>query len=328
MFGNTPLPQTNDHNEHILPQPPINAQCMLADSKTRSVDLARRIIIEIAQSSARTKDGEVCIGKEDILKITNKRRLYDVTGPLEAMGLIQSTKINIIWIGCRVGAFNFVPQHTRNSNFIGNNAEFLKKFGRKTDLNIPQSTDLLPAPPLPKRQRKHISAENDQKEKLKFLAKRKQLLLNELDEKKQILMKGDQYLDYEELCRGCEIYFNKTNANSALPNLFIVSGHCILDKLETKQCNLQSNTEHPRLQEKVIYQFKSIQGPLDLHYIDNQLNTISPQAALRSAILRPSDMLDNIVVFNSPDLRGSRPSMFETPALDALKFGEVFEMSD
>jgi hypothetical protein len=62
----------------------------------------------LSESEARTKDGDVCVGKDEILKITNKRRLYDVTGPLEAMGLIETTKINIIWTGGKLGGFSFV----------------------------------------------------------------------------------------------------------------------------------------------------------------------------------------------------------------------------
>lgn len=75
--------------------------------------------MELAESEARTKDGDVCVGKDDILKITNKRRLYDVTGPLEAMGLIQTTKINIVWTGCKIGCFWFVPANSRNFQFVG-----------------------------------------------------------------------------------------------------------------------------------------------------------------------------------------------------------------
>lgn len=107
------------------------------DNKTRSIDLARRIVMELAESEARTKDGDVCVGKDDILKITNKRRLYDVTGPLEAMGLVLTTKINIVWTGCRIGAFAFVPSAARNFNFVGKNGEMIARYGRRTDLPLP-----------------------------------------------------------------------------------------------------------------------------------------------------------------------------------------------
>lgn len=89
--------------------------------------------MELADSEARTKDGDVCVGKDEILKITNKRRLYDVTGPLEAMGLIETTKINIIWTGCRIGAFAFVPPTARNVMVSGKNADDLIRFGYKGD---------------------------------------------------------------------------------------------------------------------------------------------------------------------------------------------------
>ena len=115
-------------------QPSMYASTQGADSKTRSIDLARRIILELAGSEARTREGDVCVGKDEILRITNKRRLYDVTGPLEAMGLIQTTKINIVWTGCRIGAFAFVPGDMRNAPFAGRNAEEMARFPRRNDL--------------------------------------------------------------------------------------------------------------------------------------------------------------------------------------------------
>lgn len=109
-------------------------QTAFPDSKTRSIDLARRIITELADSEARTKDGDICVGKDEILKITNKRRLYDVTGPLESMKLIQTTKINIIWTGNRLGSYSFVPPGARNANATGKYHEELIKFGRRNDI--------------------------------------------------------------------------------------------------------------------------------------------------------------------------------------------------
>ena len=38
-------------------------------------------------------------------------------------------------------------------------------------------------------------------------------------------------------------------------------------------------------------------------------------------------MDNNTVIFASPDVRGSR-GLLETPALDVLKFGEAFDLSD
>lgn len=141
------------------------------ETKTRSIDLARRIILELADSEARTKDGDLCVGKDEVLKITNKRRLYDVTGPLEAMGLIETTKINIIWTGCRIGAFSFVPSTCRNTNILGRNFDELARFGRRTDLPLPKPPKNIDAqvPRPPKRKK----ADSEAKERLKFLLRRK-----------------------------------------------------------------------------------------------------------------------------------------------------------
>lgn len=105
-------------------------------STTRSIELARRLICELSTSAARTREGYVCIAKDDLLTITNKRRLYDVTGPLEAMGVIQTTKLFIIWTGPRLGSFSFVSSSSRNSEFVGCNALFLSQYGKRTDIPI------------------------------------------------------------------------------------------------------------------------------------------------------------------------------------------------
>lgn len=102
-------------------------------STTRSIELARRLICELSTSAARTREGYVCIAKDDLLSVTNKRRLYDVTGPLEAMGVIQTTKLFIIWTGPRLGSFSFVNSSSRNSEFVGCNALFLSQYGKRAD---------------------------------------------------------------------------------------------------------------------------------------------------------------------------------------------------
>ena len=176
----------------------VRAQQM--DSKTRSIDLARRIILELADSEARNKDGDGCVGKDEILKITNKRRLDDVTGPLEAMGLIETTKINIIWTGCRIGAFSFVPATARNAMVSGKNADDLAQFGYKGDFSAHTKVRIPDAPPkIPRKKKQDCEA----KERLRFLLKRRALLNGELHEKElQIKRLGHLGVTYAEICNG------------------------------------------------------------------------------------------------------------------------------
>lgn len=100
-------------------------------STTRSIEMARRLILELSRSAARTREGYVCIAKDDLLSITNKRRLYDVTGPLEAMGVIQTTRLFIVWMGPRLDSFTFVDPTSLNASFAGKNAHQLSLYGRR-----------------------------------------------------------------------------------------------------------------------------------------------------------------------------------------------------
>ena len=160
--------------------------------------------MELADSEARTKDGDLCVGKDEILKITNKRRLYDFTGPLEAMGLIETTKINIIWTGCRIGSFSFVPVTCRNVNMLGRNCDELAKFGRRADLPLPRPPKNIDAniPKMPKKKK----ADSEIKERLRFLIKRKSLLLAELREKELSLNKRKPLgVSYTNICIGVQL---------------------------------------------------------------------------------------------------------------------------
>ncbi|TNJ27509.1 hypothetical protein GMRT_10812 [Giardia muris] len=100
-------------------------------STTRSIEMARRLILELSRSAARTREGYVCIAKDDLLSITNKRRLYDVTGPLEAMGVIQTTRLFIVWMGPRLDSFTFVDPTSLNASFAGKNAHQLSLYGKR-----------------------------------------------------------------------------------------------------------------------------------------------------------------------------------------------------
>ncbi|CAL5994636.1 Conserved_hypothetical protein [Hexamita inflata] len=296
------------------------------DTKTRSIDLARKIILELSESEARTKDGDVCVGKEEILKITNKRRLYDVTGPLEAMGLIETTKINIIWTGCRMGAFNFVQATCRNANAVGRNNEELQKFGRRSDLQLPKTQNMpnMALPRLPKK--KKVDA--DVRDKIKFLIKRRALLINELREKEAQAAKIRPLgVSYNDCVLGVQILINQmeqekqsqnyTKAfpelSSTIPNLFIVSGESSLTILESQPIQIKSNIDQPKLQEKVFFEFTAKQ-PLEIHYIcNNNQATISPN--MGGNPLRNSDNQ-----FTSPPFH--KQGFFETPLLNELKFGD------
>lgn len=62
-----------------------------------------------------------------------------MTGPLEAMGVIQTTKLFIIWTGPRLGSFSFVSSSSRNSDFVGCNALFLSQYGKRASAPIKEA---------------------------------------------------------------------------------------------------------------------------------------------------------------------------------------------
>lgn len=62
------------------------------------------------------------INKSYIVSAELKRKLYDILVPLENLGLIQTTKDFIIYIGPPFSSFSYIDPSAVNYNFKGRNS--------------------------------------------------------------------------------------------------------------------------------------------------------------------------------------------------------------
>lgn len=216
-------------------------------------------------------------------------------------------------------------------NAHGRNQEELARFGRRADVQVPKAIKpidvAIPKPP------KRRGGNSELKDKLRYLTKRRNLLLAELHEKEaQIYTKKPLQISYQDVCVGVQFYIqslqnqmqseNYTKAYAELqqtiPNLFIISGEHTHQIYESQQFPIRSNVDRPKLQEKVIFEFTNPRGQnLEIHYIDNNnLATISPN--MGATMLRNSDNQVTSPTFGRMSGTGG---FFETPLLNELKYG-------
>lgn len=338
---------SSEHEGHRLIRTTASGE---KQSTTRSIDLARRLVQELSESAARTKEGHICIAKDELLTITNKRRLYDVTGPLEAMGLIETNKSSIIWAGPRIGSFSFIPRTACNINVSGKNAAMLAQYGKKYDYIIPsgsagdhaRSTSGLSKccvvnahPDLPRfpKEKKQKHSLEELREKLRCLMKvkrdleedikQKEALFNELPAKR--IPTTDIYkavvshftLNESRLFNSSDYRQPFPQGYCAYPCALVVAGQDLCATM-MESCSANAGDKTPSFDQtaerKVCTVFEA-RSPLDIRSISNQFLPISPAGQHTNDGIGGTNNLRSALTYGAPEA----PYGYSSPAYDKNK---------
>eukprot|EP00768_Dysnectes_brevis_P008412 gnl/Dysnectes_brevis/7596_a12883_219.p1 GENE.gnl/Dysnectes_brevis/7596_a12883_219~~gnl/Dysnectes_brevis/7596_a12883_219.p1 ORF type:complete len:683 (+),score=116.94 gnl/Dysnectes_brevis/7596_a12883_219:45-2093(+) len=86
------------------------------DGSSKLIDYTRKLLCQLASTSERTAEGYPRVDRDTLERVCDipKRRLYDVTNPLETLGFVKRCKGRIAWVGGDLGLFDFVPKDALN----------------------------------------------------------------------------------------------------------------------------------------------------------------------------------------------------------------------
>lgn len=101
--------------------------------------------------------------------------------------------------------------------------------------------------------------------------------------------------------------------------MFVITGDQQIDCMETRECEIRSNIDVPKMRDLVMFRFVGSQ-PLGLHYLDNGAHSSAETGVMRSANLRNAE-LPAVDCFISPDMRNRQQNQYETPMLHELMRG-------